>query len=119
MREYLRTPAQREYHREYQQAHPRTPLERKIIRLKHYHRMTPEQWMKFWREQQGCCYLCDEPMNPLAAVVEHDHSCCGPKYSCPECWRGLACKRCNLILGWAQDDPELLRQIAIRLEEKQ
>lgn len=32
------------------------------------------------------------------------------------CRRGLACTRCNLLIGMADDDPDLLRLIADNLE---
>jgi Recombination endonuclease VII len=110
----------REYEKQYHREHYKTkPLvQRKLANLWHYHRMRAGDWLKLWRDQEGCCYLCGNPMDPLKAVVEHDHSCCGQHFSCAECRRGLACRRCNLILGWAEDDPALLRGIADVLEAK-
>lgn len=69
-----------------------------------------------WKQQDGLCYLCERPLGPdLMAVVEHDHRCCPPNKSCPTCRRGLACGPCNRIIGFAQDDPDLLERIAANL----
>ena len=66
-----------------------------------------------WQAQDGRCYLCERPMGPdLMAVIEHDHRCCPNGKSCAICRRGLACERCNWLLGLAGDDPDLLELAA-------
>ena len=41
--------------------------------------------------------------------VDHDHSCCPDRTkSCGKCVRGLLCNHCNVILGFAKDNPDLL-----------
>ncbi len=57
------------------------------------------------------------------SVIDHDHDCCRPMPtrrgvrtgSCSYCRRGLACERCNHVIGHAGDDPERLRRIADNL----
>jgi Recombination endonuclease VII len=92
--------------------------ERKLDHLWAKHRMRPADWMGLWKEQRGCCYLCEEPMDPRMAVVDHNHEHCGPKRSCPECWRGLAHPRCNTFIGAYRNDPALIRRIADNLETR-
>lgn len=77
-----------------------------------------EAFTAMWRAQDGRCYLCCEllPSNSRQVHVDHDHSCCGPRRSCGYCRRGLACERCNTLIGRGADDPELLRKIADNLE---
>lgn len=78
--------------------------------------------MALWTEQDGLCYLCEEPMpveNSRIIVIEHDHRCCPPLRSCWRCRRGLAHMRCNTAIGLADDDPALLRRIAANLERAQ
>jgi hypothetical protein len=49
-------------------------------------------------------------------VIDHDHSCCPQRRSCDICRRGLACGRCNKLLGLANEDPARLHRIANALE---
>lgn len=69
-----------------------------------------------WRTQDGRCYLCQRELGPeLRAIVEHDHRCCPNNKTCAVCRRGLACDRCNNVLGLVGDDPEALELIARNL----
>lgn len=79
------------------------------------HGMRPGDWAAMWDAQAGRCYLCGEQLSEGKVDVDHDHSCCGPKRSCRICRRGLACRRCNSVAGYASDDPDLLQQIADNL----
>ena len=85
--------------------------------LRRQHGLTPEGWASIWQSQDGCCYLCSDPLTGGRNVhIDHDHSCCPPNYSCQRCRRGLACNFCNAIIGMARDDPERLHRIAHNLE---
>lgn len=69
-----------------------------------------------WEQQDGKCYLCGDPLpQGRNLAVDHDHTCCPARHSCPYCRRGLACSPCNQIIGLAGDDPERLRKIAENL----
>ncbi len=73
----------------------------------------------FWGAQGGCCYLCGDPFpskTPSEAHIDHSHDCCPYGRSCDICRRGLACGRCNKLIGLADDDPARLRRIADALE---
>lgn len=78
-------------------------------------------WLEeMWEAQRGLCYLCERPMSresmgPARAFIDHDHSCCPQGRSCAFCRRGLACERCNFLIGHVSDDPELLCLIAANL----
>lgn len=48
--------------------------------------------------QSGQCQICSDTFKTL--VVDHDHS--NGKY------RGLLCRRCNVMLGMAQDKSRVL-----------
>lgn len=71
-----------------------------------------------WLEQAGRCYLCGDEMNRNQAVIDHDHNCCPPTRSCSACRRGLACHRCNRLIGQFGDDPEQMRRMADNLESR-
>ena len=82
------------------------------------HRLTLADWNDLWVLQAGKCYLCEDLLpNDIRKVHEdHDHGCCGPVRSCQYCLRGLACCRCDWIIGLVGEDPELLKRIALYLE---
>lgn len=91
-------------------------LERgRIARLRKNHGLWPEDLVAIWEEQGGLCYLCGEEITDRAAI-DHDHSCCPEDHSCRICRRGLAHANCNTAIGFAGDDPEMLRTMADALE---
>jgi hypothetical protein len=59
--------------------------------------------------QGNACAVCKEPAGKRLLDIDHDHLT-GQN-------RGLLCRRCNLMLGYAYEDPELLRALADYLEE--
>ncbi|AEJ92139.1 endonuclease VII [Mycobacterium phage Optimus] len=60
---------------------------------------------------------CRAPLtNWTDAHLDHDHDCCGRNKACVACTRGVICRLCNLMLGYAKDDPERLRGGAEYLE---
>lgn len=58
--------------------------------------------------QRFCCPCGLMFSELLVPQVDHDHTCCVGEKSCGMCIRGLLCKRCNQLLGIAQDDPHYL-----------
>ncbi len=74
-----------------------------------------------WDIQKGLCACCGKPMlregkDPLSVVADHDRRCCPGKKSCGKCVRGLIHRNCNLVLGYAKDDIQVLRSAANYLE---
>lgn len=74
-----------------------------------------------WEDQQGFCACCGGPMiregrEKDSACVDHDRSCCPGGKSCGKCVRGLVHWSCNLVLGYAKDDPKILRCAANYVE---
>jgi len=74
-----------------------------------------------WKAQEGKCALCGDEMLPTgreksSAVVDHDRTCCPGSGSCGKCVRGLIHWGCNLMLGYAKDDPRILRCAAEYVE---
>ena len=62
-------------------------------------------------KQQGVCAICHQPeTNGRALSVDHCHK--------TGIIRALLCHRCNRLLGFARDDPELLEAAAIYLRTK-
>ena len=101
----------REYHRR------RAPLRDKMRRI--HGGNWRAAFAAFWEAQEGRCYLCGDPLQqdtPQATVIDHDHSCCPTRRSCDICRRGLACGRCNKLVGLADESAVRLRRIADALE---
>src|SRR6266496_2305298 len=71
-----------------------------------------------WKAQDKRCAICRNPITLAQANVDHDHACCpGPPItSCGNCDRGTLCRNCNVLLGYAHDDPRLLTHAAAYLE---
>lgn len=109
----MRTEAQRSYERKYRESHRDQILARKRVhyrvnphhdRWKHRRRkygVTEEAFAEMLLRQSGVCAICAAP-GP--ANVDHDHG--------SGATRGLLCRNCNLLLGYAKDLSERLRAAA-------
>jgi hypothetical protein len=88
-------------------------------------------WSKFrvdfealWQTQNGNCACCGQAMvregkDPTSVCVDHAQTCCPGKKSCGKCVRGLIHRNCNLVIGYARDDTEVLGSAAAYLERWQ
>lgn len=75
--------------------------------------LTPERVEEMVSSQGGVCPCCGDPS---PSVVDHDHSCCDDKYrTCGSCVRGVLCNGCNVALGAAKDNPDILDALAAYL----
>lgn len=78
--------------------------------LKYRYKMTQAEFDQRLADQGGGCAICHGVnQNETRLSVDHDHSCCPGGRSCGACVRGIICHRCNRLLGFAGDDPEVLR----------
>jgi len=68
--------------------------------------LEPEDWDALLISQAGRCAVCADPMQ--VPYVDHDHET-GKV-------RALLCRDCNTMLGYAQDDPAILRGAVEYLE---
>ena len=71
------------------------------------YRLTIEQHREMFETQQGCCAICQEPQDRSLAV-DHDHT--------TGAIRGLLCSQCNLLIGNAKDDVDILRSAIAYLQ---
>lgn len=76
--------------------------------LKRKYGITLADYLRLMDEQNHECAICADPSNGRRLDVDHCHST-GKV-------RGLLCRRCNLILGHAEDEPEVLILAASYLE---
>lgn len=81
-----------------------------------------EEYEERLAEQDGKCAIC-QTMSPGGRSkhfhIDHDHRCCPDKKRrlCGRCIRALLCWRCNIVMGLAEDDTELLRHMIAYLEQ--
>lgn len=78
--------------REHERLHPEMKRERNLRRVG----WTIERFEAFFKDQNGLCAICSEPISkeahkPNSATCDHDHITEQP--------RGLLCDRCNRIEG--------------------
>jgi Recombination endonuclease VII len=76
--------------------------------------ITPEQYAEKFQSQDGRCVICGKEESQSNSVdgnlgVDHDHRCCSGRRSCGKCLRDLLCRRCNALLGLADDDAAVLQ----------
>jgi Recombination endonuclease VII len=95
--------------------------DRRMRNLKFNFSMTCEEFEALVTKQKGKCAnpecgAIDAPQERLH--VDHDHSCCAGRKTCGKCIRGLLCRRCNTILGMAEDRPELLTGLVRYLNDR-
>jgi hypothetical protein len=77
----------------------------KIV-LKKYN-LTLDSYWRMWKEQHGCCAICNELMT--SPSVDH----CRDLLHC----RGILCPRCNSGLGYFKDNPALFRRAVMYIEK--
>lgn len=77
--------------------------------------ITIEEYDALWLAQEGLCAICRQPETATrkgkakALAVDHDHQT-GQV-------RSLLCSRCNVAIGYLNDDPDLMRAAAVYIEE--
>ena len=69
-------------------------------------------------QNQGGCKICGIELNEEGGAwyLDHDHNCCKKNTSCENCRRGILCRNCNLMLGFAKDNTEILAKAVEYLE---
>lgn len=85
--------------------------------LKSSYGLTEEAYLEMVNKYDGACWICKiKPKYHLH--VDHDHGCCSGDRSCGNCVRGLLCYSCNIILGHAKDNKEILKNAVKYLSGK-
>lgn len=91
----------KEYYRKYAEKHRKRVRERNI---KKWYGLTLKDWDDIFVLQGGKCAICqsDHPGNRRGGWSgDHDHK--------TGKFRGILCNVCNVMLGHAKDDPEILQ----------
>ena len=83
-------------------------------RLKYLYGITFEEYEQMLISQEGLCAVCRQKEVKIQKgkiqrlSVDHDHI--------TKQVRGLVCYNCNILIGHAKENPELLREAALYLE---
>lgn len=104
----------KKYHEKYKVKHNEDSIEyyrnhKKLYKgynLKKYG-LTVEEYEKLYQQQNGKCAICYQKYEVLA--VDHDHK--------TGKIRGLLCRKCNMILGAMNDNPQIYLNILKYLED--
>lgn len=87
----------------------------RVLYVKKCYGLSEEQYRAMQDNQKGCCTICGESLlysnttDGNDMCIDHDHLT-GKV-------RGLLCRVCNIGLGAFRDNPELLKNAALYLEE--
>lgn len=80
---------------------------RKAYSAKVYN-LPEEEYETILALQGNRCAICRVPPYEQFCI-DHDRSCCPKKGSCGLCVRGILCRKCNTLLGLADDNAETLK----------
>lgn len=94
----------KERRKEYNKNHKR---EIKSYKLFLSYGITLEQYEKMYNRQKGKCAICKTYRESL--VVDHDHKTGKVRH--------LLCHKCNLALGYVNDDTKILKSMITYLDE--
>lgn len=85
---------------------PKSYLETILVKYK----ITVEEYKELFEKQKGCCAICLQPgvfrlyTGTKGLGIDHCHVTGRV--------RGLLCRQCNVLLGYARDNPEILQRAA-------
>ena len=79
------------YHQKYWREHPE---KRRNADLKSRYGITTKEYEALYKQQNGCCIICERHQTELNSKLAVDH-CHKTKHI-----RGLLCRSCNAHLGW-------------------
>ena len=87
---------------------PKSPQPYNTTWLKRLYNITPEVYQKMLKKSRGVCPICnikfDTTKRSTTPCVDHDHACCPGTKTCGKCLRGLICFKCNMGLGFFEDN---------------
>ena len=120
---WLAKPENAEHHKQllrnwYEANKERAKANNRKNHLRTHYNLTPKQFERLLEQQNHLCAACKEPFNENETpYVDHDHGCCAGNRSCGNCIRGLVHHKCNIVMAFALDSPEILRRIADYVEQ--
>jgi len=108
-RDRVRELARESYRRLLAQDPERVKSKSRISKRKMLYGMNGDEVAAMTSAQGGRCSICGRiPREGRVLVIDHDHD--------TGVVRALLCRQCNIMLGCAKDDPDVLRAAADYLE---
>lgn len=83
-----------------------TPVRKRKSRdtmLKSNYGISIEQYEEILVSQQGVCWICEKTNGRRSLAVDHNHN--------TGQIRGLLCSKCNIALGYVDEDPDILEKM--------
>lgn len=110
----------REYYEQNEKGIPRSEEGKQSLRrlyLQHNYKLTPEEYDEMFRGQTGLCAICGQPeqyvnkgsTEPSKLAIDHCHE--------TGLIRELLCRNCNAMIGYAHDNPEILKKAIAYLKK--
>lgn len=79
---------------------------------------TADQYESEAQKRNGLCDICKRPQQSgIRLAIDHDHTCCAERAACDSCRRGLLCTNCNILVGSAHDNIEILESAILYLKQ--
>lgn len=107
------------YSAKYRIEKPKSKEEVRAMGLWSRHRMTVEEFDSVLLDQKSVCAACGSEDYGWSGAwnIDHDHRCCPRNRSCVKCRRALLCSKCNMILGYCNDNPDHLEKLIGYIKE--
>ena len=81
---------------------------RRLQSLKHTYHISIDEYDKIKKKQNGKCAICGEPETRRGLSLDHNHK--------TGIVRGLLCSNCNVLLGYARENVDILKKSIIYLK---
>ena len=104
---YNRSEEQKKYMRDKARTE-KEKTRRWAYKLRTQYNLTPGEHYQMWIDQNGCCAVCNKPVDYKKAHTDHNHI--------TEKVRGLTCKKCNTGLGMFCSDEKGIKLLQKAIE---
>lgn len=95
-------PCNVQFHRNWMAKNPVGKKERAFAQNIRKYGITPAQYNEILERQMDCCAICFRSLDGLGKAVHIDHDHASGET------RGILCGKCNVLLGMACDDTDIL-----------
>jgi len=83
-------------------------LKRRLQAIRNNYGLCESEVWEILQRQSSLCAVCGAEINLFNCHVDHCHGC--------DRVRGFLCQKCNLGIGWLQDDPGIIEKARVYVE---